>query len=153
MRVGGMSKPEFGWRRGRGRGTREPRRQASPRWRTVPSRDDAGEVDFDIDQIGVDAVNGCAAGFEEHGPVSLLGEWDEDSIRGWAGQQESVCSAAQIHGGACAVSAAAPVEAISIELICGGICLGRLEPVANSVAPAAAAHTREAVPIVTISRA
>jgi hypothetical protein len=45
---------------------------------------DTGEVDLDVDQIGIDAVDGGTASFEEHGPrtVSLrCAERVEDSIR------------------------------------------------------------------------
>ena len=67
MRVGGMSKPEFLMAE-RTR-SRDSRTAASGRPTVVNSffvEDDAGEVDFDVDDVGVDAVDGGTAGFEEH---------------------------------------------------------------------------------------
>ncbi len=39
---------------------------------------DTAVVDFDIDQVGVDAVDGCAEGLEEHGSSAA-------SVAGWRG--------------------------------------------------------------------
>ena len=68
MRVGGRSKPEFLMaERTRSRDSRTAA-SGRPTVEKVSCSDDAGEVDFDIDDVGVDAVDGGAAGFEEHVP-------------------------------------------------------------------------------------
>ena len=67
MRVGGMSKPEL--RMAERTRSRDSRTAASGRptvENSLFSKDDAGEVDLHVDDVGVDAIDGGAAGFEEH---------------------------------------------------------------------------------------
>ena len=67
MRVGGMSKPEL-----RDGGAHAIARLAHGGVGQADGaefallKDDAGEVDLHVDDVGVDAVDGGAAGFEEH---------------------------------------------------------------------------------------
>ena len=68
--------------------SRDSRTAASgrPTVENSSSQDDAGEVDLHVDDVGVDAVDGGAAGFEEH-------RGDRDSVD--CGRDESsimVCS-------------------------------------------------------------
>ena len=67
MRVGGMSKPEFLMaERTRSRRLADGGVGQADGVEDFLVEHDAGEVDFDVDDVGVDAVDGGAAGFEEH---------------------------------------------------------------------------------------
>ena len=67
MRVGGRSKPEFLMaERTRSRDSRTAASGRPTVAKLFLIELDAGEVDFDVDDVGVDAVDGGAAGLEEH---------------------------------------------------------------------------------------
>lgn len=63
------SKPEFLIARACGHGSRAQRRQADPRCK---GGTDSRIVDFDIDDVCVDAVDSGAEGFEKHKGESLV---------------------------------------------------------------------------------